>query len=38
MKIKIKVTPNSLERRVEKMEDYYLVNVKSPAREGKANR
>jgi len=37
MKIKIKVKPNCKEQNVEKKEDYYIVKLKSPAENNKAN-
>ena len=36
--MKIKVKPNSKEEKIEKIdEDFYLVKLKNPAKEGKAN-
>ena len=37
MKIKIKVKPNSEEQKIEKKRGYYIVNLKSPPKNGKAN-
>jgi len=37
MKIKVKVKPNSKEQSIEKKEDYYLVKLKSVAKDNKAN-
>lgn len=37
MKIKVKVKPNSKEEKIEKISDYYLVKLKKPAHEGRAN-
>ena len=38
MKINVKVKPNSNEEKIEKIsEEYYLVFLKKPATEGKAN-
>lgn len=36
-KIKIKVHPNSGKQEIKKKEDYYLVHLKSPAENNKAN-
>jgi len=38
MKIRVKVIPNSRAEEVIKEGDWFLVRVKEPAREGKANR
>ena len=38
MKIRVKVTPNSKVEEVVKEGDLFLVRVKEPAKEGKANR
>jgi len=38
MKIRVKVTPNSKVEEVVKEDDLFLVRVKEPAKEGKANR
>lgn len=38
MKISVKVTPNSKAEAVTKEGDTFLVRVKEPAKEGKANR
>jgi len=37
MMIHIKVKPNSSEQSVEKIEDVYVVKLKSPPEDGKAN-
>jgi uncharacterized protein (TIGR00251 family) len=37
MKIRVKATPNSKKEEVTKEGDIFLVRVKEPAREGKAN-
>lgn len=37
MKLKIKVKPNSGKQSIEKKGEVYLVNVKSPAENNKAN-
>jgi uncharacterized protein (TIGR00251 family) len=37
MLINIRVKPNSSEQSVEKSGEFYLVKLKSPAQEGKAN-
>ncbi len=37
MKLKIKVKPSSGKQEIEKKEDYYLVHLKSPAEDNKAN-
>jgi uncharacterized protein (TIGR00251 family) len=38
MKIRVKVTPNSKKEEVIREDDIFLVRVKEPAKEGKANR
>jgi len=38
MKIKIKVKPNCREQNIEMEEDYYIVKLKSPAENNKANK
>jgi uncharacterized protein (TIGR00251 family) len=38
MKIRVKVTPNSKVEEVSQEEDKFLVRVKEPPKEGKANR
>lgn len=38
MKIRVKVTPNSKVNEVIREDDMFLVRVKEPAKEGKANR
>ena len=38
MKIQVKVTPNSKVNEVSQKEDIFLVRVKEPPKEGKANR
>jgi len=37
MKIKVKVKPNSKEQSIEKKENCYLVKLKSPPKDNKAN-
>lgn len=37
MKINIKVKPNSFKQNIEKKDNYYQINLKSEAKQGKAN-